>query len=183
VEASDPVLIERSLNGDLGAFDALMARYQGLVFTVAMTCTRNRDEALDVCQNAFLKAYERLGTLRDRDRFKPWIAQIAHHEGINWVRRHRRVEPLDELELDAWPDGAPDQESRMLADESGAGLSACLGRLNQRYRTAVSLRYFEGMSIAEVAAILRCSEGVVKNMLFRSLRRLKQELMETRQVS
>ena len=184
MEASDSVLIQRSLSGEPGAFDALMARYQGLVFTVAMTCTRDRDEALDICQNAFLKGYERLGSLRDGERFKYWIARIAHREGITWARRNRRRgEPIDQAEIEGWPDAAPSQEAQFLKHESGTALSERLGQLNRRYRLAVSLRYFEGMSIAEVAAILRCTEGVVKSMLFRSLRRLRREMMETRQVS
>jgi RNA polymerase sigma-70 factor (ECF subfamily) len=184
VEASDSALIQRSLSGDIGAFDALMSRYQGLVFKVALTCTRNRDDALDICQNAFLKGYERLGSLRDGDRFKYWIARIAHREGINWARRNRRRgEPIEQEQIEAWPDAAPSQETRLLAHESGTDLSERLGRLNRRYRLAVSLRYFEGMSIAEVAAVLRCTEGVVKSMLFRSIRRLRQEMTEARQVS
>ena len=89
MDASDDALIERSLAGDLGAFDELMARYQGLVFKVAMTCARDRDEALDISQNAFLKAYERLASLRDAGSFKYWVARIAHREGINWALSRR----------------------------------------------------------------------------------------------
>jgi RNA polymerase sigma factor (sigma-70 family) len=182
VEATDTVLIERSRSGDLSAFDALMARYQGLVFQVAMTCTRDRSEALDICQNAFLKGYERLASLRDGSRFRYWIARIAHREGINWARRQRRSgHAVDLVEIEDRPDAAPGPERRLLADESRETLTERLGRLNPRHRLAVSLRYFEGMSIAEIASVLRCSEGVVKLTLFRSLRRLRQEL-ETRQV-
>ena len=184
MNASDDALIDRSLAGDLAAFDELMARYQGLVFKVAMTCARDRDEALDISQNAFLKAYERLGSLRSGGSFRYWVARIAHREGINWaLRRRRHGESLDEADIEQRSDAAPSQEMRLLSRESETLVSQRLCRLNRRYRLAVSLRYFEDMSIAEIAAILRCSEGMVKNMLFRSLRRLRQELMEARQVS
>ena len=183
VDAPDAILIQRSRSGDLAAFDALMARYQGLVFTVAFSCVRNRDEALDISQNAFLRAYERLGSLRDEGRFRFWIARIAQREGINWVRRHRRHgETVDAAALQI-PDSAPSQEARLLAGEGQARLMDRLGCLNRRYRLAVSLRYVEGMSTTQIAAVLRCSEGVVKNILFRSVRRLRQELMGERHVS
>jgi len=184
VDATDATLIQRSLAGDTSAFDALMSRYQGLVFTVARNCTRDREEALDVCQDAVLKAFRRLGSLREGASFKYWIARIAHNEGINWVRRNRRrAEAVDAEGLERRPAAAPSQEAQLLSAETGSHLAATLGRLNRRYRLAMSLRYVEGLSIAEIAAVLRCSEGVVKSMLFRSVRRLRQELAESRQVS
>jgi RNA polymerase sigma-70 factor (ECF subfamily) len=186
VDVSDADLISRSRSGDLTAFDALMGRYQGLVFTVARACVRDRDAALDVSQNTFLKAFKRLDSLRDEASFRPWIARIARHEGIIWARRNRHqcecmgfVDP-DEMGL---ADAAPSPEAQMLSDERGSRLAEQLGRLNRRYRLTMSLRYVEGMSIAEIAAVLRCSEGMVKNMLFRSVRKLRHELTEgTRQV-
>ncbi len=186
MDVSDADLISRSRSGDLTAFDALMARYQGLVFTVARVCVRDRDAALDISQNTFLKAFERLESLRDKASFRPWIGRIARHEAITWARRnrHRRqsmgfVDP-DETVL---ADAAPSQEAQMLSDERDSRLAEQLRRLNRRYRLTMSLRYVEGMSIAEIAAVLRCSEGMVKNILFRSVRKLRHELTEgTRQV-
>lgn len=182
VDVSDAALIQRSRSGDLTAFDALMTRYQGLVFTVAYACARDRDDALDISQNAFMKAFEHLDSLRDEASFRSWIARIARREGIDWARRNRHRRQFVDPEEVHLPDAAPSQEARLLSDECGRRLAARLDRLNRRYRVTVSLRYVEGMSIAEIAAVLRCSEAMVKNMLFRSLRRLRQELTEARQV-
>ena len=182
--ASDSVLIERSLAGELGAFDDLMARYQGLVFHIAITYAREREAARDISQDAFLKAYERLSSLRTGASFKPWIAQIAYHESLNWVRRNRRGPHLLDLpEADHLATSAPSQEDGLLTRESGALMSHRLSRLNPRYRMVVTLRYFEELSIAEIAGVLRCSEGLVKNMLFRSLRQLRTQLLEPTEVS
>ena len=89
MEASDSVLIQRSLSGELGAFDALMARYQGLVFTVAMPCTRDREEALDICQDAFLKAFASLNTFSSEYRFSTWLFTIGYRVCLNRLRRTR----------------------------------------------------------------------------------------------
>lgn len=184
MEPSDAVLIERSLAGELDAFDALMARYQALVFKVAMTCARDRDEALDISQNAFLKAYEQLGSLRTGASFKSWVARIAYHESVNWARRHkRRGESFESPEVDRVQEPSPGPDTVLLTGERSHLLADRLGRLNPRYRLVVALRYFEELSTAEIAAILRCSEGLVKNMLFRSLRRLRQELVHVRPLS
>jgi len=186
VDVSDAALISRSRCGDLAAFDALMARYQGLVFTVAPACVRDRDDALDITQNTFLKAFKRLDLLRDDASFRPWIARIARHEGITWARRNRHAHESmglanpDEIQL---ADAAPSPEARMLSDERHRRLEERLSRLNRRHRLAMSLRYVEGMSVADIATVLHCSAGTVKSMLFRSLRRLRHELTEaTRQV-
>src|SRR6185503_5661817 len=140
-----------------------MARYQGLVFTVARACARDRDDALDISQNAFMKAFERLDSLRDEARFRSWIARIARHEGISWGRRNRHRRQFVDPENAHLPDAAPSQEARLLSDERHSRLAERLARLNRRYRLTVSLRYVEGMSIAEIAAVLGCSEGMVKN--------------------
>src|SRR5687768_10022264 len=89
VDVSDSALIGDSLSGKLDAFDALMARYQGLVFKIAMTCVRDRDVASDIAQDVFLKAYQRLATLRKSANFRAWIARIAYHESLNWLKKHR----------------------------------------------------------------------------------------------
>ena len=186
MDVSDADLILRSRSGDLTAFDALMARYQGLVFTVARACVRERDAALDISQNTFLKAFERLDSLRDKASFRPWIARIARHEAITWARRNRRRrECLGSIDPDdvGLADTALSQEAQLLSDERDNRLAELLDRLNRRYRLTMSLRYVEGMSVAEIAAVLRCSEGMVKNMLFRSVRKLRRELAEgTRQM-
>jgi RNA polymerase sigma-70 factor (ECF subfamily) len=181
VEPSDAALIAASAGGQLDAFDRLMTRYERLVFRIAMTCTRNREAALDVSQDTFLKAYQRLGSLRNGDTFKGWIARIAYRESVNWLRAHRRdAGMLDVDQAAVVPDAAPSPEAAALAGEHGARIAEHLQALNPRHRLALTLRYFEGLSGAEIGAALGCSEAVVKSMLFRSLRRLREELMTMR---
>ena len=151
-----------------------MQRYQRDVFAVARGYARSREDARDICQNAFLKAYRKLHTFAGRSSFRTWLAAIANREGLNWVRSQSRKAPaaVADGEVDSIASGE-DHEARFLAAERRRLVVDKLHVLNQRSRTAVVLRYFQEMPIREVAAVLDCSEGVVRNMLFRSVRKLR----------
>jgi len=174
LESIDELLIERTLAGSLECFDVLMERYQRDVFVAIRSYAGTRDDALDICQNVFLKAYRKLGTFRGRSSFRTWLLAIANREGINWIRTQRRRAP--EAVAGIGSDGATspdDQEAALLEDERRRLVIAKLGILNQRSRLAVILRYFRVMPIRDIAEVLDCSEGVVRNMLFRSVRKLR----------
>ena len=170
----DDILIEKTLAGSLECFDVLMQRYQRDVFAVARGYTRSSEDARDICQNAFLKAYRKLDTFAGRSSFRAWLASIANREGLNWVRSRSRKAPatVSDAEIEAIPSG-DDHESKLLTAERRRLVVDKLHVLNQRSRLAVVLRYFREMPIREVAAVLDCSEGVVRNMLFRSVRKLR----------
>lgn len=171
---SDQSLVEDALAGRLEAFDELMRRYERVVFRAAWGFGKNRENALDITQQVFLKAYRGLRTFRQDADLKTWLLKIAYHEGINWARSGRNAERHDPL-----PDDVPaasNQEQHLLSVEREKLVEAELSKLNQRYRTAIELRYRQGLPISEVAAVLQCSEGVAKNMLFRGVRSLRQAL-------
>src|SRR5262249_32843555 len=114
--------------------------------------------------------------------FKGWIARIAYREAINWLRAHRHDSGA--LDVDDVPEmtaGGPSPEAALLASEDGAWLAAQLAALNPRHRLALTLRYVDGLSGREIGTVLGCSEAVVKSMLFRSLRRLRQKSILLRQ--
>lgn len=171
---SDEELVVDALAGQLDAYDELMRRYERLVFRVAYGFGRNRDNALDITQQVFFKAYRSLSTFRQNANLKTWLMTIAYNEGIDWVRRNGRFEDHEALEMEIGTNGS--QEQSLLAREREELLRQEIGKLNERYRMAIGLRYQEGLPIAEIAAALHCSEGVVKNMLFRGLRTLRQAL-------
>jgi len=174
LESVDELLIEKTLAGSLECFDVLMQRYQQDVFAVARGYTRSSDDALDICQNAFLKAYRKLGTFAGRSSFRTWLTSIANREGLNWVRTQSRKAPATtpDTQLELLPSG-DDHETDLLEAERRQLVIENLHVLNPRSRLAVILRYFREMPVSEVAAVLDCSEGVARNMLFRSVRRLR----------
>jgi RNA polymerase sigma-70 factor (ECF subfamily) len=174
-ETVDQILIEKTLAGSLECYDVLMQRYQKDVFAVARGYTRSVDDTLDVCQNVFLKVYRKLDTFAGRSSFKTWLVTIANREGLNWVRTRSRKAPANVVELETvqLPAGG-DQESELLETERRQKVVDGLQVLNQRSRVAVILRYFRDMPIRDISAVLGCSEGVTRNLLFRSVRKLRE---------
>lgn len=178
---SDHELMEASLDGDLAAFDELMQRYERLVYRVAIHLLHHSESAFDVTQTVFLKAFEGLARFRHESNVKTWLLRITYNECIDCLRRHRSQgenhDPLEEASAHLAAEAV--QEREALRREDRLRLARALADLNERYRLAVVLRYFQGLSIAEIASVLGCSEGVTKNMLFRSVRSLRESLAET----
>jgi RNA polymerase sigma-70 factor (ECF subfamily) len=179
---TDQELIEQTLEGRLEAYDQLMSRYQALIYKTAYGFGKSRENALDLSQSIFLKAYRKLGAFGGRSQFKTWLLRLAYNEGVNWLRanrRHREGHELLEsahLSLDK-VSTAPEQEKNHLRTERQRLLLRGLERLNKRYRKALVLRYFHGLSVREVAGVLECTEGTAKNVLFRGVRSLRKELV------
>jgi RNA polymerase sigma-70 factor (ECF subfamily) len=180
LDEPDEVLIQETLSGNMSSFDQLMGRYERLVFKIAYSFGASRENALDITQTVFLKAFGHLSTFRTESSFKTWLLRIAYNEGINWTRSPRNRQDLhDDLDSAAGAlstDGG--QESGMLLTERRRMLRRSLQSLNVRYRTALLLRYVHDMPIREIAGVLQCSEPMTKNILFRGVRNLKRALAQ-----
>jgi RNA polymerase sigma-70 factor (ECF subfamily) len=182
-EKPDSVLIREALDGSLNAFDDLMGRYERLVYRVALSYARDTEQVLDVVQNVFLKVYENLASLRDDILFKPWLMRITYHESVNWIRRQRRHSGHDPVDENSpIPSGRSSQEHDLLERESAQAIWNSLDCLNPRQRLVVTLRYYESLSLKEIAELAGCSENMVKNTLFRSLDKLRRRLAGKRKV-
>lgn len=175
---SDAELIDSTLAGRSAAFDELMKRYERIVFKVAYSFCYSREDALDITQSVFLKTYRSLGTFRRDADFKTWVLRIAYNEGIDFVRRRKKLaeETFDVETVQPAVDAA--QERALIERDQTVRLQRGLEKLNTRHRTALVLRYLQGVPIAEIAGVMRCSEGMVKNILFRGVRTLRKAVME-----
>ena len=179
MDLTDSLLIKKTLEGSLECFDVLMLRHERDVYRTVGGFGRSREDALDICQVVFLKVYRNLRSFDGRSSFRTWLMRIAVNEGLNWVRSQQRttasrIEPA-QLETAVAAPGES-QEEALLAKERRRLIVRHMAELKPRNRLAVTLRYFQDMSIREIAEILECSEDVVRNTLFRSVRKLKQVL-------
>jgi RNA polymerase sigma-70 factor (ECF subfamily) len=174
---TDQALIEEVLGGSRIAFDQLMQRYEQVVYRVCFSYTRNQDDAMDVTQNVFLKVYAKMGSYRGSGTFRSWLLRIAHRENINWQRSRRKHLSYEDLDPAHTPRHPADQESEVLRSERRRHLAGALTDLNPKQRLAVSLRYYEGLSIREIAAVLKTTEGNARSILFRSLQKLRNTLV------
>ncbi|MDF5751574.1 RNA polymerase sigma factor (plasmid) [Spongiactinospora sp. TRM90649] len=173
----DDEAIARSLAGDLDAYEALVARYSALAHrTAAMLGAGN--EADDVVQEAFVKAYRHLASFRRDAPFRPWLLRIVANETHNLTRsRGRRGELV--LRAQAEPErqsGDDDPEDAALATDRRARLLAVVRTLPERERQAVVCRYFLQLSEAETAEVLGWPLGSVKSRTSRGIARLRKEV-------
>ncbi len=175
-EPSERALIEEIREGSAAAFEDLMKTYEALVYRASFYYTGNRDDALDVTQEVFVKAYRRIESFTGSGSFKAWLLRITHNESLNWIRGRARHGEHEELTAVNSTDMAPVQEAEMVSRQSRERLVEAISRLNPKQQKAIALRYFERMPVSEIAANLGCTEGHARNILFRGLRRLRDEL-------
>ncbi len=190
-DAEDTALVERAVAGDGEAFEKLFLKYKQRVFAVAWRLLRDEDSALDVVQDAFVRAYQQLESLRGEARFYPWLRRIAVNLAIDRLRHiRRRVEVgLDEHRVGEG-DEASDEPAAVVFARSGSespaqkaeisefssALSAALLKLSESHRTVFMLHAAEGMSYKEIAETMDCNIGTVMSRLFYARKKL-QELL------
>ena len=169
-EAGDNELVRASLDGDRRAFAELLRRYERPVYNVALRMLRSPDEAQDVAQTTFLKAFENLATYDPSHKFYSWIYRIAINESINAMRRAgRESDPLDEHFISSGP--GPDEI--VAAQQTDDGIQAAIGALTPEYRAVIVLKYFVECSYQDIGQILGLEEKTVKSRLFTARQRLK----------
>jgi RNA polymerase sigma-70 factor (ECF subfamily) len=162
----DNGLVQRTLEGDRNAFGVLVERYQAQVFTIAWRMLGVREEAEDVAQSVFLKAYEKLGTFDPRYKFFSWIYRIAHNESVNAIERRSRVQGLDEgLEVAAA--GVENPDLPQLVEK-------CLAKLDVGHRSVLVLKYVQDLPYEEIGVILGIPAKTVKSRLFSARAVLRQ---------
>ena len=171
-------LVERAIEGDTDAYEALVRMYEGIAFRTAYFIARSAADAEEAAQEAFVKAFYSLGRFRREAPFRPWLLKIVANEASNKRRSAGRREGLALRAAEAGPSGgaAPSPEAAALAGEQHALLLAAVDQLKERDRTVIVLRYFLDLSEIEMAEILDCPRGTVKSRLSRALERLKGRL-------
>lgn len=179
-KAAEGDLVRQAQQGNTAAFGQLVARYQRVVFQIAYRLIRNRQEAEDVAQDTFVKAYQALERFDPERPLAPWLYRIARNTALNQIKRVRPETPLLEEALPAHSDTEP--ETSVIAAETRnkarTSLRAALAALPANYRVVIELRHFQGLSYQEMSAVLDEPISNVKSWLFRARHRLRQLLEE-----
>lgn len=181
--ADDRALVERATRGDRAAFGALVQRHQDRVFNLAYQVVRNREDALDVAQDAFVKAFASLPGFKGEANFTTWMHRIVVNLAIDCLRRRRRSEPTGYDDRLAVPEDreagspAPDDPERALETNQVRSLLARgIQGLPPAHRAVLILREIEGLSYQEIARVVGCNLGTVMSRLFYARRKLKKVL-------
>ena len=165
---ADEADVARARAGDTAAFAALVRRHQDRVFGFILRMLDARDEAMELTQDVFVKAWQALPGWRPEAAFSTWLLQIARNAALDQLRRRQvvRFAPLEEgLEV---ADEAPGPEARYASRQRQAQLERALRRLAAEHREILLLREIEDLSYAELAAVLGIAEGTVKSRLARA---------------
>ena len=181
---SDRLLVERTQRGDLRAFDLLVLKYQSRVMHVVMRFVRDADEAEDVAQEAFIKAYSAINNFRGDSAFYTWLFRIATNAAKNHLVARGRRTPVLDVDID---DALMhDENQRLVEDESPQAaletqeLEAVIKRavqdLPDELQTALCLREFDGLSYEDIAVIMNCPIGTVRSRIFRGRETVDQKV-------
>ncbi len=172
----DADLIRQASRGRVEAYNLLVSRWEKRVYNYLLRITGNREDALDLAQDVFLKAYQNLRKLEDPGRFGPWLYRIAHNEAYSMFRKRRPETDVDELEPEASGTGIAVGGSSVFPVELSLAVASALNRLSPEQREAVVLKIYQGFKFEEMAEILSCPVSTVKSRLYTALELLKAEL-------
>jgi RNA polymerase sigma-70 factor, ECF subfamily len=172
----EEALLERAASGDGDAFGALVRLHQDTVYRYLLALTRDEEDALDLAQNTFLKAFRGLARYRRDAPFRNWLLAIARNEARTrfTVNARRKEEPLDRrVELEGT---GPDPEEAALRSREVARVRQALATLPEKQRMSVALRLFEGLSYREIGEATGSTEGTARVNYHHGIRRLRDQL-------
>lgn len=169
----DAILVEECLRGNNRAFETLVRRYQKPIYHLALRMVKDPEDAEDITQTVFVKAYEKLDSFNPEHQFFSWIYRIAVNESINFSKRQKR---LDEYEsgITAVQQLTPEENFR--SAELSEYIGDAISRLKMDYRLVLVLKHFHDFSYQEMSEVLQIPEKTVKSRLFTARQQLKEIL-------
>ncbi|MBU0982791.1 MAG: sigma-70 family RNA polymerase sigma factor [candidate division Zixibacteria bacterium] len=179
-DVSDARLIEAAQNGDSRSFGLLIRRHQKRLFRFIYGLTGSFDQAEDIVQEAFVKAYGAIKTFRTQYDFYPWLSTIARNHAYNVIRREEKSESLDKLTEAGFVETSPELGplEALIAREGDRRFWQALNALPVKYRTVFVLRHLEDMDYSAIASYLKIPPGTVDSRLHRARKMLLERLKD-----
>ena len=182
---TDEELVALSIGGDVESFNQLVLRWERPIFALAYRVIGREEEARDVVQETFLRAFRGIGNFRGQAKFSSWVYRIALNLCRDWIRRERRApilptpEGVDVIELAAEQGPVESIEDLVARNDISKVVAELMTRLPEEQRTAIVLKEYHGMTFQEIADLQGCPLSTVKTRLYQGLivlrRRLQQE--------
>lgn len=171
VRASDNELVEKCLQGNNGAFNELVDRYQLTMYRTAFSIVKNPEIAKDVTQDGFIKSWENLGSFNPKYKFYSWLYRIIVNEALNRVRQNKNFESISNQSSDG---ATPFKE--LIKKEENRQLYEAIESLPAEFSSVIYLRHFEELSYREIAEVLDIDEKTVKSRLYGARMKLRESL-------
>ena len=174
VKEEDTVLVNQCLHGDTKSFELLVDKYQKTIFNVAFRLCNDYDDATDITQSVFIKAYEKLKNYNPKYKFFSWIYRIVINESLNFINRQKRQQSLDEdyVTKDNSPDKIYDHS------ELQKQIQEALMILEPNNRILIVLKHFQNMAYNEISSLLGIPERKVKSRLYAARQKFGKILVE-----
>jgi RNA polymerase sigma-70 factor (ECF subfamily) len=183
MELTDLGFVTKARAGDADAYRILVERHSRALFRLAFRMTGNQQDAEDVVQESFLRAYRQLAKFDERASFGTWLYRIAVNCSLDLVRSRKRrnenfapVDPEMEDPVLSLPSHDPTPDRMAMSGEVRDRVTDALNELSPSERTAFVLRHFEGMCIEDVSKVLGCQPGAAKHSVFRAVQKLRRAL-------
>ena len=179
---TDEELVALSIGGDLESFNQLVLRWERLIFALAYRVIGREEEARDVVQETFLRAFRGIGNFRGQAKFSSWVYRIALNLCRDWIRRERRApilptpEGVDVVELAAEQGPAESIEDLVARNDMSKVVADLMTRLPEEQRTAIILKEYHGMTFQEIADLQGVPLSTVKTRLYQGLSVLRRHL-------
>ena len=181
---TDEELVARSRGGDLDSFNQLVVRWERPIYALAYRVIGREEEARDVAQETFLRAYRALGGFKGQAKFSSWLYRITLNLCRDWIRRERRTpvsqapEGIDIIELAGETEPSESIEDLVSRRELGRAVAKAMALLPEEQRTAIILKEYHGLTFQEIADMLECPLSTVKTRLYQGLTVLRKQLQE-----
>ena len=182
MEQNDRAFVTKARSGDKDAFRTLVERHARVLFRLASRMTGNAEDAEDVVQESFLRAWRQLDRFDERASFGTWMYRIATNCALDMVRLRKRRNQTPAAADDAGdgmaelPSMEPSPERMALSGEVRRRLAAAMNQLSETERAAFVLRHFEGLRVEEISQVLECQPGAAKHSVFRAVQKLRRAL-------
>ena len=182
---TDEELVAKSIRGDADSFNELVLRWERPIYALAYRTIGREEDARDVCQETFLRAFRALPGFRGQAKFSSWLYRIALNLCRDWVRRERRApvvqppEDVDLMELAAAREPAESIEDRIARNDLSRAVERAMAVLPDEQRAAIVLKEYHGLTFQEIADLVGCPLSTVKTRLYQGLTVLRRELART----
>ena len=179
---TDEELVARTIGGDADSFNELIHRWERPIYALAYRQIGREEDARDVCQDTFLRAYRALHGFRGQAKFSSWLYRIALNLCRDWMRRERRTpvvqapEDMDLMDLAAAREPSESIEDRVGRHDLTRAVERAMALLPEEQRTAIVLKEYQGLTFQEIADLLGCPLSTVKTRLYQGLTVLRREL-------
>ena len=180
--STDEELVANSIGGDTESFDELIRRWERPIYALAYRQLGREEDARDVCQETFLRAFRALAGFRGQAKFSSWLYRIALNLCRDWLRRERRTpvvqapEDVDLMELAAAREPSETIEERVSRQDMTRAVERAMTLLPEEQRTAIILKEYQGLTFQEIADLVGCPLSTVKTRLYQGLAVLRREL-------